>query len=181
MKRYLKIISSLTLVPIAYLLVPRVAYAVCPICTLAVAAGLGLSRYLGIDDTVSGVWIGGVILSTSLWLVDWLSKKNFKRLKWYRNLKYNSYTTIFFMYALVILPLLKTGIIGHPFNKLWGVDKLILGITVGSGVFLLGVWADKKERKLKGKQLFSFQKVVFPIAILLIASLIFFLLTSGRI
>jgi hypothetical protein len=161
-------------------LVPSVQ-AVCPICTVAVVAGLGLSRYLGIDDTVSGVWIGGVILSTSLWLIDWLGKKNFKSLKWYYDFKYRYYAVIFLMYALVVLPLLRGEIIGHPFNKLWGIDKLILGIVVGSGAFLLGVYADKKVRGLKGKQLFGFQKVVFPVVTLLLASLIFFLITSVKI
>lgn len=157
------------------------AKAVCPICTVTVVAGLGLFQYLGIDDAVSGVWIGGVILSTSLWLIDWLAKKNFKSLKWYYDFKYKNYAVIFLMYALVVLPLLRSGIVGHPFNKLWGIDKLILGIVVGSGAFLLGIFADKKVRELKGKQLFNFQKVIFPIVSLVLASLIFFLITSVKI
>src|SRR3990172_4136169 len=51
------------------------ALAVCPVCTVAVGAGLGISRALGIDDTVTSVWIGGLILSMSFWLIDWLKKK----------------------------------------------------------------------------------------------------------
>ncbi len=35
------------------------AQAICPICTIAVGAGVGFSRYLGIDDTIAGLWIGG--------------------------------------------------------------------------------------------------------------------------
>ena len=154
------------------------ARAVCPVCTVAVAAGLGLSRYLGIDDSVSGIWIGGLILSFSLWLIDWLEKKKFKQLKWYYDFKYRNYTVIFLMYALVVLPLLKSDIVGHPFNKLWGIDKLILGIAAGSGAFLSGVYADKKVRESKGKQLFNFQKVVFPVALLLISSLILWIITK---
>ena len=180
MKKIKLTLSILSVVILKLILVPSVQ-AVCPICTVAVVAGLGLSRYLGIDDTVSGVWIGGVILSTSLWLIDWLGRKNFKSLKWYYNFKYKNYAVIFLMYALVVLPLLEGEVVGHPFNKLWGIDKLILGIVVGSGAFLLGIYTDKKVRELKGKQLFSFQKVAFPVVSLILASLIFFLITSVKI
>jgi len=76
------------------------------------------------------------------------------------------------MYGLVILPLWPAGIVGHPLNTIAGIDKLIFGIIVGSGAFLLAMWADKKVRKFKGKQLFPFQKVAFPVAGLVIVSLI---------
>jgi len=155
-----------------FLLFPTSALAICPVCTVAVAAGLGLSRWLGIDDSVSGIWIGGLILSSSFWLIDWLEKKNFKKPSFYYKFRYKNLATIALMYALVILPLWPSGIIGHPFNTIAGMDKLLFGILVGSGAFLVGMWADKKVRKIKGKQLFSFQKVAFPVASLAIASLV---------
>jgi hypothetical protein len=34
---------------------------VCPVCTIAVAGGVGLCRYLGIDDLISGSWIGALL------------------------------------------------------------------------------------------------------------------------
>jgi hypothetical protein len=52
-----------------------------------------------------------------------------------------------------------------------------LGTFVGSIVFLIGVWVDKKARKIHRKQFFIFQKVAFPVACLLIASLVFFFIT----
>jgi len=51
------------------------AKAVCPVCTVAVGAGLGFSRYLGIDDTISGIWIGGLMVSISFWTIDWMKTK----------------------------------------------------------------------------------------------------------
>lgn len=156
------------------------AYAVCPVCTVAVVAGLGLSRWFGIDDTISGVWIGGLILSVSFWLSSWARKKNISK-AWLAKLVKIPYLTliaIFVTYLLVFLPLQATGITGHPFNKLWGIDKLFLGSISGSGVFLVGVGFDKIERKLRGKQLFPFQKVVFPVLSLVIMSIIFALITK---
>ena len=57
------------------LLMALPAKAVCPVCTVAVVAGLGLSRWLGIDDSVSGLWIGAVTVSISMWTINWLHKK----------------------------------------------------------------------------------------------------------
>ncbi|HOM68532.1 MAG TPA: hypothetical protein PLA57_01965, partial [Candidatus Paceibacterota bacterium] len=51
------------------------AIAVCPVCTLAVGAGLGLSRWLKIDDLVSGLWVGALIVSLTFWTDDFLKKK----------------------------------------------------------------------------------------------------------
>lgn len=146
-------------------------YAICPVCTVAVVAGLGLSRWLGVDDTVSGIWIGGVILSTSFWLADWLKKKNV-------TFPYLAIIAAAIMYATVLIPLKFTNIIGHPFNTLWGVDKLILGTLVGSAVFLAAVFADRKIREIKGKQLFIFQRVIFPVGALAIVSLVFYFVTK---
>lgn len=153
------------------------AKAVCPVCTIAVAAGLGLSRYLGIDDTVSGVWVAGLTLSLSFWLIDWLEKKWQLKSKF----KYSGAIATLAIFSLVYIPLITTGIIGHPFNTFWGIDKLIFGGVFGVSAFLLGMYADKKVRELKGKQLFNFQKVIFPVVSLVLASLIFFLITSVKI
>lgn len=135
----------------------------CPVCTVAVGAGLWLSRILGIDDLVTSVWIGGFILSFSFWITDWISKK-WKKLKYSQVL----YPVIALFYLFVFVPLKWNGAIGIAGNSLGGVDKIILGTAIGSIAFLVGIWADKKEREIEGKQLFQFQKVVFPLLGLII-------------
>ena len=169
----MKKIISFFLASLGLLALSSPIYAVCPVCTIAVGAGLGLSRFLGIDDTISGVWVGGLILSTSLWTISWLEKKNFKIFS-KLNKKLLAYLTIIFMYSLVLIPLWPTGIIGHPFNTTLGIDKLLFGTLAGSVFFLLGLWADKKVRQIKGRQLFAFQKVTFPVVSLLIISLVIY-------
>ena len=81
------------------------------------------------------------------------------------------------MYLLVLVPLKLNGSIGIARNTLWGIDKILLGTGVGSIIFLIGIWADKKVRKVKGKQLFIYQKVAFPVFALIITNLIFFFIT----
>ena len=144
----------------------------CPICTVAVVAGLGISRLLGIDDVITAIWIGGFILSFSFVTIDWINKK------WPKiNLSYYYYPTFVLMYLFVLIPFKLNHTIGILRNTLWGIDKIILGITIGSVVFLIGAWADKFQRKKFKKIFFPFQKVVFPILALLISSVIFWLVT----
>lgn len=142
----------------------------CPVCTVTVIAGLGISRLLGIDDVVTSIWIGAFILSFSFVTINWINKKWPKM-----NINRFQIPFIALVYLLVLIPLKWNASIGIPLNTLWGIDKIILGTVIGSIFFLLGIWADKKVRKIKGKQLFNFQKVVFPVTILALVSLIIYL------
>lgn len=158
-----------SLIPASKLFLPTSIYAVCPVCTIAVGAGLGISKALGIDDAVTSIWIGGLILSISFWTVDWLNKKGyFKKIK---NTHLN-YCVIATWYALTLGPLYFSKLIGIPYNSIWGIDKIIFGTILGSIAFLFGKWLDKKQREKYGKQFFQYQKVVFPVSILLLTSLI---------
>lgn len=174
----MKKVFSFLLVLLFILMFPTPALAVCPVCTVAVIAGLGISRALGIDDIVSSIWIGGLILSASFWLIDWakkgqwLSKIKDKKIEFLIN-----FSVIILMYLLVLIPLKLDHSIGILRNRLWGIDKIVLGALIGSIAFLAGMWADKKVRRTKGKQLFIYQKIVFPVLALVISSFVFYLIT----
>jgi len=158
---------------LASIILPIKASAVCPLCTIAVGAGIGLSRYLGVDDIISGLWIGGLIVSLIFWTLDWLSKKNVK----FRLLPV---VVTVVMYAITVIPLKTMNIIGHPLNTLFcGVDRLIFGIGVGSLVFIFAVLLNNLlKKKNNGKVYFPYQKVVVPISSLLIASVIAYLIIT---
>jgi len=148
------------------------AKAICPICTVAVGAGVGFSRWLGIDDVITGLWIGGLTVSVIMWTIDWLGKKNIL-------FKEGKILTVLMYYAIIVIPLYWTGIIGHPFNKMWGIDKLLLGIIFGSVSFFLGgIWYYQIKAKNGGHAYFPFQKVVMPVSPLIILSFIFYFLTK---
>lgn len=155
----------------AFLFFAPQAQAVCPICTIAVGAGLGFSRYLGIDDVVTGLWIGALILSSALWTANWLESKPWR-------IPYKTAFSIVLFYLLVIPPLFWMGMIGHEANKFLGVDKILFGTAVGSVVFTAGVFLDKYLRTLnEGKVFIYFQRVICPVLLLSISSVIFFLIT----
>ncbi len=152
---------------------PTPAYAVCPVCTIAVGAGLGISRYLGIDDTVSSIWIGGLILSSSFWLNDFFKKRN-----WY--FPQMKLVTTFLFYLLTLLPLYLSKMIGLPGNTLYGIDKVLLGIIVGTGVFLIGIKLDQWLRQRNnGRVYVAYQKVLAPVSLLSTASLLLYFVTLG--
>jgi len=143
------------------------AQAVCPVCTIAVGAGVGLCRWLGIDDVLSGIWVGGLIISMIGWLLNWLESKQIRfKLRWL--------AASLFFYSIIILPLFWKGIVGHPLNTFWGIDKLVLGIIFGSFAFLLSIWLNSfLKSKNQGKVFFPFQKVVLPLLFLVITTIIF--------
>ena len=146
--------------------------AFCPLCTVAVASGVGFSRSLGIDDTIVGLWIGGLLVSSSMWMIDFLRKKKVVKEK---NEVFWILGIFLGMYALVLLPLKFTGIIGHPFNVLFGIDKVLLGILIGSVVFFgmgrLHFFLSKKNGE---KVFFPYQKVVLPVGGLFLATILLY-------
>jgi len=144
----------------------------CPVCTVSVIAGLGISRLLGIDDTISSIWIGGLILSLSFITITWIAKK------WPKfNPKYYTVPTFVLMYLFVLIPLKLDGTIGIVGNTILGIDKIIFGIFVGSVTLFIGALLDKLQRKKFEKIFFPYQKVIFPIVALIISSVIFYYIT----
>ncbi len=148
------------------------AYAVCPVCTIAVGAGVGISRWLGIDDTISGLWIGGLIISSGLWLASWIEKK-------YKSFKYLDSLSVLAMFLITIVPLSFTDILWHPLNTILGMDKIIFGTILGAFVFTLSVFTDRLLRKTNNEKVYvPFQRVILPLCYLLVGSLIMYLITK---
>jgi hypothetical protein len=141
------------------------AKAVCPVCTAAVLGGVGLSRYLGVDDLIIGLWIGALTVSMIMWTINYLDRK---KIKFYgrKILIFLSY------YALIVWPLYYYNFVGHPINRLFGIDKLILGIIIGSIIFYLGAWYYQVLKSGNGgKAHFPFEKIVIPVGPLIVLSL----------
>ena len=141
----------------------------CPVCAVAVGFGLGLSRWLRIDDTISGLWIGALIVCLSFVLAKWTGK--------YLAVSVRLLTFLYFILLLLttIIPLKYLNIIGHPFNTFLGIDKLIFGTVIGIIIFLfsLCIHGFLKYRH-HDKSYFPFQKVIIPVVILMVASCIMY-------
>ena len=144
----------------------------CQICTVAIIGGLGLSRWLKVDDTVSGVWIGALLVTIIYYSIRFLENRKIRFLG-------RDFLTAITYYAAAVLPLYYYDIIGHPSNRVWLIDKFLIGIIAGSLVFTLSIilygWMKKKNG---GHAHFPMEKVVVPIFSLAIISLGFYFLTK---
>lgn len=162
---------------LSFLLFPKFSLAVCPVCTVAVSAGIGIGRWLGIDDTISGLWIGGLISSLVLWTENWLNKRKI-------NYPLRFLSILIGYYILVLLPLyFFSDLLTSNFEVIevfsLKFNKVIFGILIGSFVFWYGsLFHNFLKEKNKGKVYFPFQKVIIPISLLLIISFLFYFITK---
>ena len=149
-------------------LIPMV-YAHCPLCTAAVGTGIVVTRFYGVDDAIVGIWIGAFIVSTALWLNKAIKKKF---------IPLQELLLIILALASTIIPLYLAGLIGNMPSKLFGVDKLLLGILAGSLATYLGFFVSNIIKKKREKVLFPFQTIILTLAFLLLSSAIFWLIVS---
>ena len=146
------------------------ANAVCPVCTVAVGAGLEGARLLGVEDVITGIWAGGLTLSIAAWTANWMHKHNVKNVFWY---------VLNFVAYYVLLAGVYFVPAGHPIvkfndNCMWGIDQFLLGAIVGTVVFFgMQKWYQKIKANNGGHAKYPFQKVVMPFTGLLIATLVF--------
>jgi len=146
--------------------------AACPVCAVAVGTGIGMAQYIGVDDVISGIWIGGLIVSLIAWTIKWLDDKN---IHFYgRKILITA-----FYYASTIVPLHLQKITGHELNKLWGFDKILLGMFFGSLVFFISIlFCNYLRQHNNNKSYFVFQKITTTVLALIILSVIFYYITK---
>jgi len=146
------------------------ADAVCPVCTIAIGAGLEGMRMLGVKDILTGIWAGGLTVSLIGWTANYMRKHNVKNVFLYL---LNVFVYVFLLAGVYFLPM------GNPVvkwweNCIWGIDQFLLGILVGAITFIvMEVWYMHIKKNNGGHAKFPFQKVVMPFCGLLIMTGIF--------
>lgn len=142
-------------------------HSVCPVCTVAVGAGLEGARLLGVDDVITGIWAGGLTLSLFFWTVSFLKKKGVN------SISFQILLPFLILYSMLFLVYLLPGVNFGQFT-LFGIDKFLLGIIVGTISFYFGARLYIKIKKENGGHAkFPFQKVVVPLSFLVFSTLIF--------
>src|SRR3989344_2574827 len=113
---------GLFLIPLLSLIaiIPSVM-AHCPLCTAATVVGVGVTRSLGWDDSIVGVFVGAMIVSSALWINNILKKKNIGG----NNLLRVSSITLATL-ILTILTFYYAGLFG-PGNtfRIFGMEKIL--------------------------------------------------------
>ena len=154
--------------PLALFLSATSASAVCPMCTVLVGAGVGVMRMMGVDDTITGMWYGALIVSSILWTLSWLDKKNIR-------FGARKFTVTVLYYLLFVGPVYWFNMVPHS-PKVLFIDRFSLGIILGGAIFLAAVWSDGYLRRINdGKHVVIYQKVIVPLTYLAIASIVSYL------
>lgn len=144
--------------------------AVCPLCVVAVAGGLELSRLFKIDDLITGLWVGGLTVALIYWTIDFFNKKNI-------NFVFKNIVVILIWYILLLSGIYFSKIQSPILFDLQFLTKLNLGIILGSIAFWFGAEIyEFLKQKNNGRAYFPFQKVVMPILPILILSIIFYII-----
>lgn len=167
--KLLLLIPALLLVFSFSLWTPSVAEAHCPLCVAGVAAGVTLTRWVGVDDSITGVWIGGLLGSISLWFYSWLLLKSEKLRKWKFRLAVKPLVYIlifastlwsFYQFKLII-----------RMSQIFGLDKLTFGMLAGSILFYA-------IDLIKIKHYFNYQRIVISLGSMVILSLAIYILIN---
>jgi len=174
-----KLILALASTVFAFINTPFI-HAHCPVCTAAVGAGIAVSRFYGVDDTIVGLWIGAFIISTALW---------FNRLLKKEYIKFQGIAIAVIAFLLTVIPFYYAGLITdfemvrsmpehHSILGLGvlGLDKLLIGAIVGSIMTYLIFYISSAIKKTKGRVLFPYQTIVFTLLSLTILSSIAWLI-----
>lgn len=173
-KKYLLLLLSFLLfAPISsFAFVPLI----CDLCTVGVIAGLSISRYLWVDDSVIGVWVGACIVTLIVMTNTYLEKKKIRF--FLRNiiisLTYIGFSFVSLYYADVI------GIHRNTFLYSTSIflDKILVSSIIGGVVLMTSsiVYQFLKSQN-NNRAHFPFEKVAIPLISLIITSVIFYIIT----
>ena len=146
---------------------PALANPACAVCTVAVGASLEIARYYGVADAVVGVWAGALLALLGYWLILWFDKKNWNFPGRDALLMTISVGSVGFMYISEIA--YTPQIIGILY-----MDVLLFSTIIGALTF---IYVSKFYQWLKarngGHAHFPFEKVVLPVAALVLLSFYF--------
>lgn len=163
MQKKLRYCFSLFSFLTAWSVLTMAVHAQCAVCTLAIVGGLGISRWLGVDDTYVGVWLGAAIFGAAGFAGNLVAKRwpQFKSGKW-------------LVMSAVILVAAVALYFADGYVKSGMLTHLTQGLLLGIGGLYLGLYLDKALRQFKndgGRPYFPFQKVVCPLVMILLATL----------
>ena len=163
----------MTLALVLLLTAPAWANPACAVCTVAVAASLEIAHYLGVDDSVIGVWAGAFLALLGYWMIVWFDKKNWHFPGRDFLLISLSVAMIGFMYVSGF------GYEALSYNPepilIFFIDPFVFSVILGAVALIL---ANRFYQWMKarngGHAHFPFEKVAVPVLTLALLSLFFY-------
>ena len=145
----------------------------CPLCTGATIIGVGITRSLGWDDSIVGVFVGAMIISSALWMNNIFKKRNIGGNALLRITSITIATLV-----LTFLTFYYAGLFGLGNTyRIFGIEKIVFGAISGSFVSIIGFAASNKiKAKNDGKAVFGYQTMIITFAGLILNALVFWII-----
>jgi len=147
-----------------------VANPACPICTIAIGAGVGVAESLGVPVAIVGLWAGALLTVLGYWMAKFCDARGWKF--WGRN-------ALLIGLSVAMIGFAYLGDINYTPEWILGfiyLDPILFGAIVGMIVFILTEKLyEWMKRKNGGHAHFPFERVVLPVVALALFSLLFWL------
>ena len=154
------LLAMLALIPTSVMANPA-----CPVCTIAVGAGLDIARRLGVPDSIVGLWAGALLTLLGYWMLKWMDKKN-----WH----FRGRDTIVIVLSVAMIGFVYLGTVRYNPVSICGafvMDPVLFGTICGALIFVgMGKLYQWMKNKNGGHAHFPFEKVVLPVVALVLAS-----------
>jgi len=145
------------------------ALAHCPLCVAGAGAGITLSRWIGIDDSITGVWLAAFLGATAFWSEALIKDRELKL-----KLRPLIYIGIF---LATIWSFYKFNLIVKH-GEIFGMHKLTFGMLVGGVAFYLVDVIDDLLIKKYGKVFFPYQRIIVSLGTMLLLSIGIYILIN---
>ncbi len=155
----------------------------CPLCTAGAGAGIMVARFYGVDDTIVGLLIGALIISSALWFNKWLKKRI--------DFPLQEAVFVILSFLLTAVPFYYAGLITdfemvrsmpehHSILGLGvlGIDKLLFGMILGTFVIWFVFNLSDSIKETRKRVLWPYQGLSFMLMALIILSLAFWIVTK---
>ena len=164
--------KKLLALTLAFALIPLMALAGCPVCTVTIGTVMIGARWLGVDEIYIGLWTGGLVLSIMFWLWTIMKKRDVNGL-WFLFPPALALWVLWVIYFLMVTLFPSDecvfGIGMHPY---------VTGVLIGLPTFFGAFMAYLKYKKKHGKAMFPGQKIVWPVGALIIMTAVLALVLS---